>query len=99
MRRKLLLILLCVVVALLSLPRPTLAQTPDQKPHIIWGVNYYVEFWKPEQSNMLSQLPLWVVRWGGDQADSTISNGMMAYTFAGIMHKKGIDPLYQISFL
>src|SRR4051794_17151327 len=99
MRRKLLLVLVCVSIVVLTLPFHTFAQKSDPKPPMMLGVNYYVEFWKPEPAKVLSQLPLSIVRWGGDQSDTTISNDMLAYTFAELMQKQHAQPLYQISFL
>jgi hypothetical protein len=95
MRRKLLLIFIFFVVV--SLPLAALAQESDSKPGMIWGTNYYVEFWRPDEVATLSQMPLKMVRWGGNESDNSLTNADMALLFANLMHKQNIEPLFQVS--
>ncbi len=95
MPRKLVLIVL-MMIAILHLPAPASAAQSETKTPIMWGVNNNGAFFKPEETAVLSKLPLKMVRWGGGFAEAGLANTLITKVFADVMHKQNIEPLQQV---
>ncbi len=95
MRRKLLLVLFTALM--LRLPGVPAARADEPPKAPLWGVNYYAYFWHDDEKAVLNQLPLKIVRWGGNDADSSKLDPNLAAFFVKTMHSQNIEPILQLS--
>src|SRR5579859_2087840 len=77
-------------------------QTPPAQPGqpMLLGVNYAANLWHPNERTLLSDLPLGIVRWGGDDSDKVENPSPLVKQFvtdARTIHNA--EPLYQVPFL
>ncbi len=90
------------VIGLLCLAFTQSFQTasPQAKTPILLGINYWTIFWRDNERAQLGQLPLGIVRWGGDVSDNGDNQAALVQRFVnearGANHA---EPLYQVPFL
>ncbi len=77
-------------------------QTPPAQPGqpMLLGVNYWAGLWHPNERTILANLPLGIVRSGGDASDTVEPPGPLIKQFA--VDARGIhnaEPLFQVPFL
>jgi hypothetical protein len=97
MKRHLLSSLLTALLCLSLLPINLNAQS--QPASLQLGVNYWAGFWRADETKVLSELPLSLVRWGGNASDVVEQNAIITAVFISSMRNQHIEPIFQISLL
>ena len=94
----------CALIGIFCLTFSTHAtqQTPpaDAGQPMLLGVNYAANLWHPNERTLLGELPLGIVRWGGDDSDKVENPTPFVKQFvADARAAHNAEPLYQVPFL
>ncbi len=77
-------------------------QTPpaESTQPMLLGVNYAANLWHPNERTLLGELPLGIVRWGGDDSDKVENPTPFIKQFVSVTRSiHNAEPLYQVPFL